>query len=221
MKPSRLEIKSNGMFNGWPVVNYSNTIIQKLTVKIAFPDVVKKNTSTFFNYTLQDSDVRPDIVARKLYGDAKLDWVILYFNRIIDPLFEWPMNTYSFEKFIVSKYGSIEDAQELVLYYKQAQNRENISVSTYNALNAAAQEYWRPIEDYLGNITQYAYNDNGYQISIEGYDALNANVKQYWDEISAYDKEVTNNDERKIIRLLKPSFMSVFLREYRKALNAN
>lgn len=220
MKPNRLEIKTNAMFDGWPTINYANTTMQKLTVKIAFPSVIKKSAQTFFNYTLQDGDTRPDILARKIYGNAKLDWVILYFNQIVDPLFEWPLTSYAFEQFLVAKYGSVAAAQAQVLNYKQAQNRENITIATYNALSAAAQDYWRPIENYLGTITQYAYNDENMEISVDGYTALDANVKQYWDEITSYDKEVTKNDERKIIRLLKPSYIPLFLREYRKALNA-
>lgn len=220
MKPNRLEIKTNAMFDGWPVITYGNTNIMKLTVKVAFPDAIKKNAQTFFNYTLEDSDTRPDIVARKVYGNAKYDWIILYFNRTIDPLFEWPMNSYTFERFLVSKYGSIAAAQTEILHYKQSENLENISVSSYNALPTAAREYWRPVEDYLGNITQYTYNDFGYEISIEGYNFLDANVQTYWQEISAYDKEVSDNNDRKIIRLVKPSYIPLFLREYRKALNA-
>lgn len=219
MKPKRLQLKTNGMFGNWPVINYDGVDMQKLTVKVSFPDLVKKNSASFFSYTLKDDDHRPDIVARKLYGDATLDWVILYFNRIIDPMFEWPMDAIVFEKYIIDKYGSIATAQSEDLYYKLREDIEPISVSAYNALSAAAQEYWVPLEDYLGTITSYRFNSLGYQISLEGYDNLDANVKQYWSLVDAYEEEVTKNNNNKIIRVLKPSYISLFLREYRAAMN--
>lgn len=220
MKPKRLELKTNAMFGNWPVISYGDLNIQKLTTKIAFPDSIKKQSTTFFNYTLKDDDHRPDIVARKLYGDATLDWVILYFNRIIDPLFEWPMEAETFRQFIIDKYQSVEAAQSEELYYRQKDNIEDISVSAYNALSTAAQEYWVPIEDYLGNVVRYKFKDENLQISPDGYDFLDANVRQYWTSVSAYDEEVQKNNDARIIRVLKPQYIPLFLKEYRAKLNA-
>ena len=63
----------------------------------------------FTKYQIQ-GDERPDTVAYKNYGDEDLDWVILAANNIINVRDEWPMTQWNFEKFIIEKYGSVENS---------------------------------------------------------------------------------------------------------------
>jgi hypothetical protein len=63
----------------------------------------------FTKYQIQ-GDERPDTVAYKNYGDEDLDWVILAANNIINIRDEWPMTQWNFEKFIIEKYGSVENS---------------------------------------------------------------------------------------------------------------
>lgn len=216
-KLKRLQIKSNGMFQNWPVIDYDGQQMQKLTTKITMPSFIKNNTQVFFNYTIRSHDYRPDVVASKMYGDKKLDWVVLFFNNIIDPSFEWPMNNVVFEQFIIDKYGSVALAQSTVRRYKQAEQKENISAATYDALSTNLQKYWVKQLDQGGNIIDYRYLDSNYEISPLGYAALSGE-SAYWDEISAYDEEVNKNEARKVIRLIQPAYLSGFLSQYRRTL---
>ena len=69
----------------------------------------------FTKYQIQ-GDERPDAVAYKVYGDEDLDWVVLASNNIINVRHEWPMTQWNFEKFIVEKYGSIENSNAVKHY---------------------------------------------------------------------------------------------------------
>jgi hypothetical protein len=61
-------------------------------------------------------DRRPDQIAYEIYGDSDLDWVILAANNIINVREEWPMSQFQFEKYIIEKYGSLENASRVKHY---------------------------------------------------------------------------------------------------------
>ena len=60
--------------------------------------------TAFSKYTVLDGE-RPDTVARKLYDDEQLDWVVLISNNIINVQDEWPMGQYEFERYLDNKYS--------------------------------------------------------------------------------------------------------------------
>lgn len=102
--------------------------------------------NTYYNYTIQYGD-RPDTIAEKYYGDASLDWIVLHYNYIIDPHFDWPLFGEDFSRFIVKKYGSLASANETTLkYFKVVREKQKtrlvdipekvleIDETTYNTL---------------------------------------------------------------------------------------
>ena len=76
---------------------------------------VKIREDLFSNFVVFDQykivgDERPDQVAYNFYNDSNLDWIILTTNNIIHVRDEWPMTQWNFEKFIIEKYGSVENS---------------------------------------------------------------------------------------------------------------
>ena len=57
----------------------------------------------FFKYDISDGET-PESLAHRMYGSPEYHWIILMFNDIIDPLFEWPLESRKFEKHIKKKY---------------------------------------------------------------------------------------------------------------------
>jgi len=66
-------------------------------------DDIYGNVTAFSKYLVLDGE-RPDTVARKLYEDENLDWVILLSNNIINVQDEWPMGQYDFQRYLDNKY---------------------------------------------------------------------------------------------------------------------
>ena len=67
-------------------------------------DDIYGNVTAFSKYLVLDGE-RPDTVARKLYEDENLDWVILLSNNIINVQDEWPMGQYDFQRYLDNKYS--------------------------------------------------------------------------------------------------------------------
>jgi hypothetical protein len=68
-----------------------------------------KNAITAFNYYQVEDGERPDQIAEKIYNDPSLDWVVLLTNNIISIKNDWPLDTQSFNNYLLDKYGSEEE----------------------------------------------------------------------------------------------------------------
>jgi len=83
-----------------------------------------KNAITAFNYYQVEDGERPDQIAEKLYNDSTLDWVILITNNIINIKNDWPLDTQSFNNYVLDKYGSEENLYK-AHHYETVETRDN------------------------------------------------------------------------------------------------
>jgi len=96
-------------FDKFPQVRYSfddgkiNKTAINILKRVGFRDYLKDNTSYFIEYNVKDGDT-PEMVAHKIYGSSDLHWVILLFNEIVNPFYDWPMSTRKLESFIKKRY---------------------------------------------------------------------------------------------------------------------
>lgn len=91
---------------------------------------VLNNTSAYYEYVVRE-DETPEILADRVYDDPEAYWIILYANNIYDPQYDWPLSSDAFEKFIISKYGSISNAKSQIHHYekivaRQVRNSETV-----------------------------------------------------------------------------------------------
>lgn len=123
---------------------------------------VKNRTDVYYDYEIQAGD-RADTIAAKYYGNSNHAWIVLHFNNIIDPIFDWPLFNDDFTNFIVGKYGSVVSAQSQVHEYRQIisnaivkndgtrieKRTVVVDLTTYNTLAADSRE----------TITKYDYEE--------------------------------------------------------------
>jgi len=79
---------------------------------------VKDRVNVYSSYVIQSGD-RPDTLAERFYGSSALAWIVLHFNDIIDPVFDWPLFHQDFDNYIKGKYGSVPEAKAEVHEYRQ------------------------------------------------------------------------------------------------------
>jgi hypothetical protein len=97
-------------FEKFPLIAYKNfndpdTSIQVVTnilKRIAFRRGVDQS-SFFVEYVVEEGET-PEMVAYDYYREERLHWVILILNNIIDPYYDWPMNTNTLDSYIDKKY---------------------------------------------------------------------------------------------------------------------
>lgn len=137
------------------------TIAINILKRFKMRDILLSNYLIFYTYTVKDGET-PEMIADKLYGDAKYHWIVLLANNIIDPIYDWPMSQENLLLTIHKKYdtptrdGLIYAYQTLDHYEDLHGNvidsytfhtlpaAERVSVMIYDA-EIAANEAKRPI----------------------------------------------------------------------------
>ena len=134
----------------------------------------------YYPYRVKDG-YRPDMVSNEIYGTVGYAYLILLFNDIYDPVFDWPMGLKQFDNYIVSKYGSIDSAISTVKYYYQIIRPEVAKTGTSERI---------PVVKYI--VDQTAYN------------ALGDDDRT---TISEYDWEFELNDEKTDLKIINASII--------------
>ena len=201
-------------FNYFPKTLYTSDSITagvyiNLISRFSFEGSFKKNTTVSYEYDIQDSDT-PEIIASKFYDDPERHWIVLMFNNITDPQFDWPMDYRTLISFINNKYsasanvgqsGSSWAKSHTHAYYK-VETRTTISTNTIavNEIEIDANTYANVVSS-SSNITLA----DGYVITI----AVSKNTQSY------YDYEMELNESKRKIKLLKPEFIQSVEEEFR------
>lgn len=198
----------SGYFSAFPSVKYANTTVKNITLRANIVESFKRDARNFYTYTIKDGETA-DSIAYDYYGDSNYVWVIYMVNNIVDPYYEWPLNTVEFERYIIDKYGSIAEAKETVEYYKKI-----------------------PIDYYVNNITNEFILASLYDPAINGYGwtkiTIDDDIKissyttpdpAVWQEVDAYTYELEQNEQKRYIKLLDNSFITTLSRQLKDILN--
>lgn len=106
---------------------YSNLqTVTNIFFRVRILKEILNNISSYYEYFIKDGDT-PEILADKIYKDSEGHWIILLANDIIDPQYDWPLNTQDFDKHIIDKYGSIQIAKTTYHHYEKVIRREESS----------------------------------------------------------------------------------------------
>ena len=147
---------ADNFFKNYPSISYSNTTVKNILAKVVLQSNNQTNYYTYHPYTIVEGD-RADMLAYLYYGDPGYDWVIYYSNMLVDPYFDWPMDTKTFKKYIESKYGSLSNAKSKVKFYKSNYLDDDtvLSVSAYNALSELQKQFWSPVVGSMNAVINY------------------------------------------------------------------
>lgn len=134
-------------FNKFPTISYSNTTCRDLTKRVRIDAEVKTNIDMYYPIEIQ-SGFRADSLAEAYYDDEEMDWMIYLMNDIVDPYYQWYISELNFEDFIITKYESVANAQERILYYRNNwyEDETEITPEMYeNIIDTTWRKYYEPL----------------------------------------------------------------------------
>lgn len=113
-------------FSEFPNVDYTNrfpnaksndetTVAKNLFRRPKLRNDVSQSITQFEYYNIEDGE-RPEEVARKVYQDPELDWVVLIANNIINVNEDWPLSSAQLPEYLLKKYGSEAKLAEIKHY---------------------------------------------------------------------------------------------------------
>ena len=166
--------------------NDERLIIKNIFRRAIMREDIFNSVTTFDYYNIQEN-MRPDTVARVIYDDPDLDWVVLITNNITNVRDQWPLSNNDLHEMMLDKYGSYE-ALENVHHYE-----------TTLILD----------EDNRTILAEGLEVDKDFQYS---YYATNSTITTNpVVPVTNYQYESKRNDEKRKIVLLKPTMVGVFI----------
>jgi len=210
-------------FNYFPKTFYSNDnastgldSVTNIIARFGFEQSLKNNSSAFYKYQIQESDT-PEIIAHKYYGSAEKHWIVLLFNDIIDPQFDWPLKYDVLIDFVDAKYTANGAANTTVqsglawamstnnvqAYYKIVTKTDIDNVTLIEKIQVDANTY--------ANVATSSTT-----ITLQNGDAITQTITK--SKKTYYDYEMEENESKREITLIKSDFVKEIEKEFKRVI---
>lgn len=152
----------------------------------------------FRQYQISDSE-KPWMLAEEFYGNAEYDWVLLITNNVINPLFDWPMDSYTFRKYIEGKY---DDPYGTIHHYETYEHRDSAERIVYHEGMIVDENFYNTSHKYWDSGTSQVETRTGVTLS---------------KRVTVFEYEEVKNEESREISVLKPAYLDSFIDQFRRA----
>jgi len=212
-------------FNYFPKTFYTSNntssgidTVTNIIARFGFEKKLKENSSAFYKYTIKDSDT-PEIIAGKFYDHVERHWIVLLFNDIIDPQYDWPLQSDTLIDYINTKYSTVEyanTANTLVTGLSWAQNISHVQ-AYYKIITRTSADGTDIVEKITVDANTYA-NIAATSISYTLNNASSITQTVSKTTQTYYDYEVELNEAKREIKLLKGDFVSEVEKEFKRVI---
>ena len=165
------------------------TTVKNLFRRVKIREDIFSNLMYFTNYKIV-GDERPDQVAKKIYDDVDLDWVVLVANNILNIREEWPFPQKIFDEYLLEKYGTYDNVYA-VKHYKSREVRDSVGTLILPK----------------DLIVDENYSVTFFDIGL-GTEVTKTNLT---DPVTNFQYENEKEDAKRNIYLLKPEYLSIIL----------
>jgi hypothetical protein len=146
-------------FDRFPIIQYANNSVRNIFAKITLNEKSKNAPENFFQIKLKDDvSLRSDLLAEKYYGSSYSDWLHYMSNSVVDPYNDLFLDSESFMNFIISKYGSVQFAEQKIKHYinNWFENPEDkLTISKYESISKNVKKYYTGRINYANEIIEY------------------------------------------------------------------
>ena len=214
------------LFNYYPTIFYtSNTkatgldTVTNIVARFGFEKKLKENSAAFYKYSVKDSDT-PEIIATKFYDSPERHWIVLLFNDIIDPQYDWPLNNNTLISFIDNKYTANGVANTTPVSGIQWAKSTNNTKNYYKIITRTASDSTIITEKFQVDANTYA-NVAASTISYTLNNGVIVTEKISKEKQTHYDYEVEENEAKREINLLKKEFVPEVEKEFRRVIRGD
>ena len=203
-------------------LSHKNSSADYIAIKNIFrrtklADYVKSSVTTFNKFVIGDGD-RPDTVAEGLYGDSRLDYVVILVAGITNINHEWPLQDYQVYDYALQKYGSEEKMNE-IRYYETFEIRDerdrqilppNLIVDENFKIDGTIHKY--------PSSTKYTLRSQGGYIQLDDKDEFTVATDNIARSVTNLEYEFDKNEKKREINVLKPAYLNIFINDLRDIL---
>ena len=188
-------------FKSFPTTIWDNKEMVDISRRAAVMKKLKGDPYAFIPYTIQQGDTI-EMIAYYYYGDAKLSWLIMLANDIIDPYCDFWKEDSVLESFIVNKYRT---------HAENALGKTNLS---YREVLE-----WTQNETILENIIYYYSKfDSNIQVGRKTQESTKFAASEFL-PLRYYDYEYQQNESKRTINLISDVYVRQIIDEMKTILN--
>jgi len=171
--------------------------------RVKLRDDVQNSLTSFELYQIRDGK-RPEHVAQELYGSVDLDWVVLVTANITNVRDQWPLSRRDIYKYSFSKYGSDLNA---TLYYETKEVKDSKGRIILPKGQVVDYNFKSPKPKVDTTSSYVEFWDSGLDQMVTKTDITRA--------VSNYEYETEENEKKRGIYVLRPSYIQQFLNDTR------
>lgn len=180
-------------FENFPKVTHTGEVLTDITRRVDFSQTILNDPYAFLPYVVE-SDDRPEDIAFFYYGSVRYTWLVYFSVKLVDPYYQWPLNTRQFDRYMIDKY--------------QAQA---------NAVGNAVLA-WTRNTTITENIVHY-FNQEGDIISPDSFNLDPNIIAGDWTALRFYEYESQINDDRRAIELIDNRYAAEAEKQLKDLLN--
>jgi hypothetical protein len=183
----------------------NSVILTNLLARSSIIPSLLNNSALYYQYDIQEGDT-PESIAYKYYGESYRYWIVLFANQIIDPQWQWPMNSLTFGLYLNDKYGSINVYSTIHSYQQIITSVDSLTNTiTTNTIEVSEQSY------------------NNLVIGTKSYtlpDGSTVTVTTQGNVVNIYDYELSLNESNRTINLLNAGFVNEIEEEFKQLMTS-
>ena len=232
-------------FESFPYTYYSLDdiasvqVVTNITSRVKIDDYVKNNLALLDTYDIKEGET-PEIVADKFYNNAKLHWIVLLTNEILDPRFGWPLTSVNLNQYIIDKYGNAS----AIHHFEDGDGNYVNGVINVDAADGPDLFNYAQTGDIVVNnsnkgtgfitrTTLDGASDFDIKISNGGFRAgdqirvltdsnitgnINVTTVVYGTPVTNYVYEELENESKRKIKLIKSAYVDSIIKDFKKKL---
>lgn len=178
-------------FSNHPIVELGGRKVRDFTRAARIFPIIREDDNICADYIVQEGETA-QMLAQDFYGDPNLFWVLMNLNDVVHPWFDWPMAYNDLIRYTRSKYELASNAD------------------VYNTAYYGFDDTW-----YATNRLNEALLDNPQFATIEEFQSADG-----VSPMSYIEFEGMLNDERRLIRVVRPEEIDRVVNDYRKEIRA-
>lgn len=181
--------------------------VTNIMTRVNFDETFIENSAVFYNYRVRDGET-PEMLADKIYGSSEKHWIILSFNNLYHPQFDWVLESNAFNRYVEDKYiarantqigqTGIEWARQNIYGYYVKTTQTNVKLNkelSVDIVKIDANTYANTASSTTNTLT------------LQDGNIIKIDTLKYTQSYFEYEDEL--NEKKRIIKILKPEFAPV------------
>ena len=189
-------------------------VVKNLFRRTKLAEYVKSSSTSFSKFIIGEGD-RPDTIAEALYGDSKLDYVVVLVAGITNITHEWPLQDYQVYNYALDKYGS-EAEMNANHHYEtfEIRDEQGRQILPPNLIVDADFKIDGTIHKFPST-TKYTLRSQAGYTQLDDKDEFTVATDNIAHPVTNLEYEYSENEKKREINVLKSSYLNMFINDLR------